>query len=35
VWVGASRYSLAETTLLRVMPDLSRRCLSPDDKPQE
>jgi len=34
-WVGASRYSLAETTLLRVMPDLSRRCLSPDDKPQE
>jgi hypothetical protein len=35
VWVGASRYSAAETTLLRVLPDLNRRCLPRDDKPRK
>ncbi|MHB8186763.1 MAG: hypothetical protein ACYDDU_11910 [Dermatophilaceae bacterium] len=32
VWVGASRYSAAEATLLRVLPDLNRRALPRDDK---
>jgi len=35
VWVGASRYSVAETTLLRVIPDLNRRCLPGDDRRRE
>ena len=35
VWVGASCYSVAETTLLRVMPDLNQRFLPEDDKPRD
>lgn len=33
VWVGASRYSAAEATMLRVLPDLNRRCLPRDGQP--
>ena len=33
LWVGTSRYSRAEATLLRVLPDLNRRCLPRDSEP--
>ena len=35
LWVGSSRYSAAEATLLRVLPDQNRRCLPADDKPRD
>ena len=35
VWVGASCYSVAETTLLRVMPGLNQCCLPGDNNPTD